>query len=318
MMTKKALLFPGQGAQYVSMGEEFASKYPEAKEVYNTADKVLGFKVSDICFYGPQEKLKKTAFTQPAVLTTSMACYKVFSEKSRINPDYVSGHSLGEYTALVVAGSLKFEEAVKLVYKRGKFMEEAASNGKGCMAAILGLEVDIVEKICKESSKFGVVEPVNLNCPGQIVIAGEKEAVKDASKRAVENGARKALDLGVSGPFHSSLMLSAANKLAEELENIKFNDPEVPVVLNWSSNIALTSEDIKKGLVEQIKSPVLWDSCIRTLLKENTDSFIEVGPGKVLSGLVKNIKKEVNIYNVENIYSLNSTINKLEEKYNAS
>lgn len=317
-MNKKALLFPGQGAQYVGMGEELASKYSEAKKIYNTADEVLGFKISDICFNGPQEELKKTSFTQPAVLTTSIACHKVFSENGSIEPDFVSGHSLGEYTALVIAGSLKFEEAVELVYKRGKFMEEASSNGKGCMTAILGLEIDTVKKICLESSNFGVVEPVNLNCPGQVVIAGEKEAVKDAAQRAIENGAKKALDLGVSGPFHSSLMYSAASKLAKELDKVNFNDPEVPVVLNWSGEIALSSEEIKQGLVEQIKSPVLWDSCVRKLLEEDVDTFLELGPGKVLSGLMKNIKRGVNIYNVENIYSLNSTIYELEEKSNAS
>ncbi len=289
-----AFVFPGQGSQYVGMGKELYEKYPEAKEVFQEASDTLGYDMAKLCFEGPKQELDRTFRTQPALLTASIAALRVL-QKRDIMPQAVAGHSLGEYSALVAAGVIDFKDAVTLTEKRGRFMQEAVPEGKGLMAAILGLKRDQVDEVCL-TVKAGYVAPANYNCPGQIVIAGEREAVEEAMALAKEMGAKRAIPLAVSAPSHCALMIEACKRLEDELRNIEFSVPEIPVVNNADAIFLNTIDSIKASLVKQLDSPLLWEDSIRNMVDSGFNIFIEVGPGKVLSGLIKRIDNSVNTY----------------------
>ncbi len=295
---KTAVLFPGQGSQTVGMGAEFFGKFAKAKSIFDTADAALGQKISDICFLGPDELLKSTENAQPAILTASIAILQ--EVLPFLKPDVVAGHSLGEYSALVAAGVLDFSDAVKAVKKRGEFMKAASG---GTMAAILMLTRDKVDQLCREASRTGLVVPANYNSPGQIVVSGTREGVEEMCKLAKGAGG-KAIPLAVSGPFHSPLMKPAQEKLAAELNKIKFNDPATAIIANVTAEHVKTGNMAKDLLVKQVVSSVLWEDSINRMLKEGIELFVEVGPGKVLSGLVRKIKKEARVYNIENTETL--------------
>ncbi|GAW28408.1 ACP S-malonyltransferase [Carboxydocella sp. ULO1] len=309
---KLAFVFPGQGSQYVGMGKNLAETYPEAAAVFQEADAVLGFKLSELCFNGPETELVRTANTQPALLTVSVAALRVLA-KAGIQPAMVAGHSLGEYSALVAAEVLSFADALRLVRRRGELMQEAAPPGTAGMAAILGLEREQVVAVCREAETLGVVEPANFNCPGQIVIAGEKAALEKAMELAKARGAKRVVTLNVSGPFHSSLMLPAARGLAPALDEVEFYPPQVPVVVNVSGRILTDPKMLKQSLLLQVQKSVLWEDCIQTMVAAGVDTFIEVGAGKVLSGLIKQINKGVRVFAVEDAESFQRTLAELRE-----
>lgn len=286
---KTAFVFPGQGSQFVGMGKDLAEKY------LDQANEILGFDLKKLCFEGPEEELKKTEITQPAILTVSIAAFEYLKSKNTPLPAAVAGHSLGEYSALVAASSLSFQDAVKIVYLRGKFMQEAVPLGEGSMAAILGLTKEKVEECCQKVSSFGVVSAANLNSPGQIVISGKKQAVEEAAGPCKEAGAKRVIPLQVSAPFHCSLMQPAADKLKLELDKIEIKDANIPVVANVSADFVTKGSDIKKLLVEQVTKSVLWEDSIRKMIGDGITSFVEVGPGMVLSGLIKKIDREVEV-----------------------
>lgn len=301
-MGKIAFIFAGQGAQYAGMGKELAENIAASREVFDEADKALGFPISKLCFEGPKEELDKTENTQPAILTTSVAALRALEQKG-FKPDVVAGLSLGEYSALVCSGALNFSEAVKLVKKRGKFMQEAVPVGIGTMAAVLGLGAEEVKSACAEASEFGIVEPANFNCPGQVVIGGEIEAVRIASEKAKERGA-KVMPLSVSAPFHTSMLKLAARKLEEELNSVEIGEIKVPIITNVTGDYVKEAGDIKGLLKRQVMSSVLWENSIRKMIEDGVDTFVELGPGKVLSGFVKKIDRKVTVVNVEDMKSL--------------
>lgn len=311
-MSKLAYIFPGQGSQSVGMGKAIADVYDVARNVFAEADEVLHFKLSALCFHGPEEELQLTANTQPAILTTSVALWKAFAVEGAPKADYTAGHSLGEYAALVAAGAIRFSDAVRTVYTRGKLMEEAFPSGSGAMSAVLGLERETLETICREvSERRGVVELANLNCPGQIVISGMAAAVKEAGEKARAAGARRVVPLSVSGPFHSSLMSPARNRLADVLREVEVRPAQMPVVANVSARPVQQITAIKESLVRQMTSSVLWEDSVRWMLDQGVDTFVEIGPGRVLSGLIRKIERQATVYHVEDPESLEKTLNQL-------
>lgn len=309
-MGKLAFIFSGQGAQYVGMGKQIAENFKSADNVFNEASESLGFDVKKMIFEGDDETLKITENTQPAILTTSIACMQPLLEKG-VRPDAVAGLSLGEYSAHVAAGTMTFKEAVALVRKRGKYMQEAVPVGEGTMAAILGMENDAVIECCKVASQEGIIEPANFNCPGQVVVAGQVKAVEKVVEICKERGAKRAMVLPVSAPFHCSMLKPAGDRLAAELEKIELNDVKIPVVTNVTAEYISDKSKVKELLVKQVSNPVLWENCVKKMIDEGIDTFIEIGPGKVLSGFVKKICKDVKVYNVEDMDSLNKTIEEL-------
>lgn len=312
-MSKVAFLFPGQGSQSVGMGKELYEKYDCVKNTFRTASDVLDISMTDLCFNGPEDELRKTFNTQPAILTISTACNLVLAEHG-IKADIAAGHSLGEYSALVSANVLTFADAVHIVRKRGQFMQEAVPLGEGAMAAILGLDRQIIIDICKEIElNFGAVQAVNFNCPGQTVIAGTTIAVDQAMLALKDAGAKRAISLPVSAPFHSTLMEPAANKLGAELAKISFNDANIPVVANVTGKIMTSANEIKDLLVKQAASPVLWEDCMAEIVNSGANIQIEVGPGKVLSGFTKKIAKDVISLNIEDVASLEKNLDYFKE-----
>lgn len=305
---KIAFVFPGQGSQNAGMGKNLHENFEEVKTLYKQASDVLGYDVADLSFNGPVDELNKTYRTQPCLLVASMASYAALKMHD-IKPSVVAGHSLGEYSALVAASVFSFADAVRFTEKRGKLMQDAVPEGKGLMAAILGLDKDKLNDICR-SVKSGYAAPANYNCPGQIVIAGEKVAVEEAMALAKEAGAKRAIPLTVSAPSHCALMAGASNKLAEFLflENIEMKPPEIPIVSNADGIFLTTVDGIKASLVKQLNSPVLWEDSIKAIAASGVNVFIETGPGKVLSGLIKRIVPEAIIFNVEDKDSLDKTL----------
>jgi [acyl-carrier-protein] S-malonyltransferase len=309
-MGKVAFVFPGQASQYPGMGKELAEKYPVARALFDEADKALGFSISKMCFEGSEDELKLTANTQPAILTVSTAAYRVLEEKG-ITPDYVAGHSLGEYSALVAAGSLKFADAVKLVRKRGTYMQEAVPAGQGAMAAIMGVSPAVVIDACKRAAEGEVCAPANLNSPEQTVISGNAGAVKRAVEIASQLGAKRSMVLAVSAPFHSALMMPAQQKLEKDLAAIQLSDLQMPLVTNVDADTIRNGEEARSALVRQVSMPVRWEESMRLLLDEGVNTFVEVGPGRVLTGLMRQIERSVATLNVEDEKSLLAAIEKI-------
>ena len=308
---KIAFIFSGQGSQYIGMGKELYDNILICRETFDKARELLDFDIKELMFNGEKEKLDITENTQPAILATSIMAMKALEEKGII-PDVVAGLSLGEYSALVAANALSFDEAIPLIRKRGKFMQEAVPVGIGSMAAIIGLDLNKIKLALNEASAIGIVEIANYNTHNQIVIGGEKEAVEKAMELCLEYGARRAIPLKVSGPFHTSLLESASIKLKEELDKTEFKKPELRIISNVTANFVENNEEIKELLYKQVKSSVRWSESIDKMLDMGVDTFIELGPGKVLSGFIKEISREkglkVNIFNVEDIKSLNKTL----------
>ena len=309
-MGKLAFIFPGQGAQYVGMGKQIAEAYKSADDVFNQAAEALGFDVKKMIFESDDETLKITENTQPTILTASIACLQPLLEKG-IKPDVVAGLSLGEYSAHIASGTMTFKDAVALVKKRGKFMQEAVPVGVGTMAAILGLDNNVVIECCEAASSDGIVEPANFNCPGQVVVAGEIKAIERVVELAKEKGARRSMILPVSAPFHCSMLKPAGDKLSAELEKIPLNDMVIPVVTNVTAEYITNRDKVKELLVRQVSSSVKWEECVKAMISDGVDTFVEIGPGQVLSGFVKKINRQVITLNVEDIDSLKNTLEKL-------
>ncbi len=312
-MNKLAFVFPGQGAQKVGMGKDFYDQYDVAKKLFKEADEALGYSIMNMCFEGPEEDLRLTANTQPAILTMSVIANEILKENG-VQPDVAGGHSLGEYSALVAAGVLDFQDAVVLVHKRGAFMQEAVPVGQGGMAAIIGLEDQVIIDACaKAAGEAGEVQAVNFNCPGQTVIAGSTKGVEKAVELLQAAGAKKAVILPVSAPFHSTLMKPAAEKLAAELDKVQLHDAAFPVVANVNGKLQTSAEEIKKNLVAQAASPVKWIDCVKTMQEFGADTFVEAGPGKTLCGFNRRIDRQIHSLNVEDVESLQKTIDALKE-----
>lgn len=306
---KLGFVFPGQGAQYVGMAQELCDRYPVAKETFEEADEALGFKLSELCFFGPEDSLRLTYHTQPALLTASIAAYRVFQQFSSVIPSVVAGHSLGEYTALVASGTLSFAEAVQLVHRRGRYMDEAVPAGQGAMAAVLGMAAEELSAVCQQASSTDeVVELANVNCPGQIVISGTALGVERASQLAKEQGAKRVIPLVVSGPFHCSLMRKAANRLSQALDEVTLRDSGIPVVANVDASPRQDSASLRMALEAQLYSPVLWEASVREMLTMGVEAFVEFGPGTVLSGLIKKVERRILTFHVENEVSLQETL----------
>lgn len=307
---KVAFIFPGQGSQYSGMGREVAENFPVAQAAFDEADAALNFPISRLCFDGLEEDLKLTENTQPAILTVSTALFRVLGEKG-IRPDFVAGHSLGEYSALVAAGALTLAEAVALVRRRGQYMQEAVPVGVGVMAALFGLDLATAQSVCERAAQGQVVAPANLNSPGQIVIAGNREAVQRAAKLAEQAGAKRAILLQVSAPFHCALMRSAEERLSSDLDRCVFSDLRCPLVTNVDAQLIRTGAEARSALKRQVSRPVRWQETIQRLLDEGVRTFVEVGPGKVLLGLVRSMSKSVTMLNVEDEKSVENVFHAL-------
>ncbi|HLM03430.1 MAG TPA: ACP S-malonyltransferase [Pyrinomonadaceae bacterium] len=303
-----AYIFPGQGSQSVGMGKDLYDNFSAARQVFEEADDALGFKLSEMCFAGDEADLQLTANTQPAILTTSVAAFRAMESEGFPLPDYVAGHSLGEYSALVAAGAMSFGDAVKTVRQRGTYMQEAVPVGVGAMAAILGLPLETVETACSEAAAGEVCSPANINSPAQIVIAGNSEAVDRAIDLLKTRGARRAIKLNVSAPFHCALMLPAQERLAEDLQKINFSDLRFPIIENVSAEANTKGERVRDALTEQVSRPVRWAQSVENLITEGVTTFVEVGAGKILSGLVRQINRDVRCLNVENFDSLKQAV----------
>lgn len=293
----QAFVFPGQGSQYSGMGKEFADNFPASREVFDQADEALGFGLSQLCFNGTSDELALTENTQPAILTTSIAIFREL-ERRKKRPDFVAGHSLGEYSALVAAGALRFKDAVQIVRQRGRFMQEAVGFGEGSMAVVLGMQAAEVDIICRDVAGEDVVSVANVNSSSQVVIAGHRKAVDRAVKRAIEAGAKRALPLEVSAPFHCQLMKSAEKKLAEVVSSTTFSDLRIPLINNVKAEEVTRGEEARLGLIEQVSSVVLWSKCVEELVRLGVSVFVEVGPGKVLTGLIRRIAPAVKAISV--------------------
>ncbi|MBN1823286.1 MAG: ACP S-malonyltransferase [Endomicrobiales bacterium] len=312
-MKRIGLLFPGQGSQYVGMGKEMYDNFPQAKSVYDNANEVLGFDLKKIVFEGPEETLKQTQYTQPAIFTSSIAIFDAFRSRYDVSGDTVlcAGHSLGEYSALCASGAFSLADGLKLVKARGEFIQKASQANPGTMAAIIGLGRDKLTEVCAKAKDMGVCEPVNYNTSEQIVIAGATEAVKKAVELARVAGAAKAVMLAVSGPFHSSLMKQAAELMNEELKKYQFSNMSFKVITNCDAQLTENSEKVKDKLVRQINSPVLWEDSIRAMINSGIEIFIELGPQRVLSGLMRRIDKTKKCLNIEDMKSLEKTLEEL-------
>ncbi len=307
-MGKIAFVFPGQGAQAVGMGKDAYESNAAARAIFDRADEILGFSLSKLAFEGPDELLRQTANTQPALLATSIALLETYKDQ-KIKPDYVAGHSLGEYSALVAAGVLAFEDAIRLVRARGQFMEQAVPSGQGSMAAVLGAEREALQALCADiSASAGLVELANVNCPGQIVVSGSAEGVAAVAERGKEAGAKRVIPLEVSGPFHSSLMQTAADALEVELSKVEFKAAEVPVVANVHALPVTAGEELRELLVKQVVSPVQWEDTIRFLIGEGVDTFVEIGSGTVLAGLIKKVDKSAQVISVNSAASASAAV----------
>ena len=301
-----AFLFPGQGSQHAGMGKELADNFTVARQVFEEANDALGFDLASLCYNGPEEDLKLTANTQPAILTTSVAALRVLSSESGLIPSFAAGHSLGEYSALVCAGGLAFADAVRVVRQRGTFMQEAVPVGTGSMAAILGLGLDDLAVVCSDAAQGQVVAPANFNSDGQVVIAGHTEAVDRAIVLAKEKGAKRAMPLPVSAPFHCSLMVPAGERLATVLNGIEVGAMTLPVIANVEAVPNQDSARVRELLVKQVSAPVRWQETIASMVELGVDRYVEIGPGKVLSGLAKRMAKGSTIQNVQNVADISA------------
>ena len=311
-MGKLAFLFPGQASQYPGRGRTLHDQVAVARSVFEEADKALGFSISNSCFEGTEEHLRLTPITQPAILTVSVAAFRALEERG-VTPDFVAGHSLGEYSALVAAGGLDFADAVRLVHHRGEYMQDAVPAGEGAMAAILGLAPALVAEICKKASDGQVISAANLNSPEQTVISGRAEAVKRAVEIASQNGAKRAVMLAVSAPFHCELMMPAQVRLEKDLRATKFHNLRFPLITNVEAEAVTTGEEAREALVKQVCLPVHWEDSIRQMVELGVNTFIEVGPGRVLSGLLRQIDRSVRCFNVEDPASIESMLEKLAQ-----
>lgn len=311
-MRKTAFLFPGQGAQYAGMGKDFYVEFKESQEIFDTANEILGFDITGLCFQGKQEELNKTTVCQPAIFVTSMAILEVLKKNSPVQTDMclaAAGLSLGEYTAHASTGSITFQDALRLVYKRGMFMQEACDANPGGMISVIGLKDEKVEQICGEVSSFGIICAANYNCPGQVVISGEKAVLEKASVLAKQHGAKMVVPLKVDGAFHSDLMSPAGKRLTEELESTNISESNIPVVANVHAGYVKKPDDIRISLSKQLTSPVRWHQSIRTLIQDGFNQFYEIGPGKTLSGLMRRIDPTKEIRNIDTVEALKNLIN---------
>lgn len=313
-----AFLFPGQGSQIPGMGKELYDYDPIFREAFDAAQKDLPFDLKELCFDGPKEQLDNTVYAQPCLLAVSVSAYRALIHRTKVSPRFMAGLSLGEYSALTAAGVFSLPAAAKLVHQRGQFMESAVPHGKGTMAAIMGLSADLLQEACLEASALGIVEIANYNYSGQTVIGGEGTAVAKAMELSLEKGAKRAVELAVSGPFHTSMLEAAAKKLDTYFQDISFQPWSVPVLSNYTAKPYETLEAAPQLLVRQVVSAVRWEQCVQYMLQQGVDTFVEIGPGKVLSSFVKRIDKSATTLNVEDLSSLEKTISALEETQHAN